>query len=472
MELMLDSDTTTGRSGKIYFRQHKPRIHPEPVLGPDTFADGAGTSIYGTVLRDGGRLRMWYQAWPKNWNGENAEFVGYAESDDGIVWRKPKLGLVDCNGLDNNLVGLSGHPPTVFIDPDAPPSHRYRATMWSDARSKTCVAQKLKGQGYYTAHSADGLQWTYDQDTPRWHGADVITSMYHPDQRRGLVALKYMPFANGIPRRSIWTADVKDGVWSDAHSALLPDEFDDIAAVNKGYVSADYYGMGMMAAGSSTVGFLWQFRHSLPRTQGNGCGVFGVTDVSLVYQMAPGDRWLHAPGRADFISHLDTPWAQGGIYTASCPVEVGDEQRLYFCAATESHGWYLNDQWQINEMLKKSLIERGLARIGFASWTRDRLFSLEADPEGIITLWRDAPAMPSELVLNARIKTGGSIRAEIEDVPGYELNAAEPLTGDHLQIRVAWKQGSRLPVASGKALKIKLFLERAEVFAYGIKPLL
>lgn len=470
MELMLDSALNISRVGKLYLRQHKPRIHPEPVLVPDSFVDGAGTSMYGTVLRDGGCLRMWYQAWPKDWNGSNTDLVGYAESDDGIEWRKPRLGLVEYHGKDNNLVDLSGHPPTIFIDPEAPLSHRYRATMCTGGSTHQGASRGLKVNGYYTAHSADGLHWTYDQDTPRWPHADVITSIYHPGQRRGIAAMKSTPFVNGIPRRSVWTADLIKGVWSDAHAALLPDEFDDIGAVARGYVSGDYYGMGLMPAGTGTVGFLWQFRHSLPRTQGDGTGVFGATDVSLVYQVAPGDRWLHMPGRPDFISHLDPPWAHGGIYTASCPVDVGDEQRLYFCSATESHGWYVNDQWQINDTLKQDLIDRGMARIGFASWPNSRLFSLDADPEGIVSLGRQPPMHPARLILNAKVRPGGSIRAEIPDAPGYELNATVPITGDHLAIPVAWRQGTRLPAGTGAASRINLHLDRAELFAYEFRP--
>lgn len=51
--LLFESRTEiTGRTGKVRFFQRQPTIHPEPVLGPDSFVDGAGTMYYGTVLRD------------------------------------------------------------------------------------------------------------------------------------------------------------------------------------------------------------------------------------------------------------------------------------------------------------------------------------------------------------------------------------------------------------------------------------
>ncbi len=40
-------------------------------------------------------------------------------------------------------------------------------------------------------------------------------------------------------RRSIHTAQFQDGQYSDAVSALYPDEFDDICAVTRGYASCD-----------------------------------------------------------------------------------------------------------------------------------------------------------------------------------------------------------------------------------------
>ena len=70
--------------------------------------------------------------------------VAYAESQDGRAWRKPRLGLLDfpCCGpnsslsRENNLVGwgvagsnttLGVCPPSVMVDPNAPPSERYKA---------------------------------------------------------------------------------------------------------------------------------------------------------------------------------------------------------------------------------------------------------------------------------------------------------------------------------------------------------
>ncbi len=467
MELLFESRTNLTSSGKLNFFQRQPEIHPDPVLTPDCFVDDAGASLYGTILQDGGVYRMWYQAWPRDWDGKNCELVGYAESDNGIDWRKPELGLVDYagDGADNNLVDMRAHSPSLFIDPEAPPSHRYRATMCTDARSDEAPAG-LQGRGYFTAHSADGLKWEYDQATPQWNHADVITSIYHPGRERGIVALKQTPFFNGIPRRSIWQAQFRDGQWSEAHAALVPDEYDDITAGARGFVSGDYYGMGMMPAGNGTVGFIWQFRHNMPRTTGIGTGVFGVVDVSLAYQAEHGDRWIHLPGRPDFIAHDDPAFGGGCIYTASRPIEVGDEQWLYFSAFPRTHGWYSNEEWEIDEELKQTLIDEGMYRIGVARWPKWRLFGFHSDPRGTLDINLGRLSEPAELHLNYRCESGGSIRAELLNHDQHNLEQAVALTGDELHAPVAWTGGSGLPVNPGADSTVRLHLDRAEVYAY------
>jgi hypothetical protein len=458
-------------TGKLHFIQMQPTFHPSPVLEPDpgSLVDGGGVSCFGTVLRDGGKYRMWYQAWPKDWDGRNSQLVGYAESDDGIEWQRAPLGMVEYGNQPNNLCNLGLHSPAVFIDPQADASHRYRATGVAHAGS-VAAGQVVTQRAYYTAHSADGLHWTLDSSTPRWLSSDVITSIYHPQQGRGIAALKYTPRYLNIPRRSIWTADLRDGVWGDEHSALVPDEFDDVCAMSRGFASGDYYGMGMMAAGSGTVGFIWQFRHTLPRTLGRQVGVFGKMDVSLAYQEGAGDRWLHLPGRQDFMSYRTFEWSRGGIYTASGTVDVDDEQRLYLCGALESHGWYLDDQWQINDKWKQELIDNGLDRIGYAHWPKDRLFGFRSDPEGTLTLNLGVMATPCELFLNYRTETGGSVRVELPDHSGHELAHAVPLTGDGVAGKVAWTQGTRMSPQPDKPLVIHLHLEKAEIYAYEVRP--
>src|SRR6266513_966370 len=51
-----------------------------PVLWPSDTWEPPKAIVYGSVLRDEGKFKMWYLSGPG---------VGYAASDDGIRWNKP-----------------------------------------------------------------------------------------------------------------------------------------------------------------------------------------------------------------------------------------------------------------------------------------------------------------------------------------------------------------------------------------------
>jgi len=232
-----------------------------------------------------------------------------------------------------------------------------------------------------------------------------------------------------------------------------------------------------MPAGQGMVGFLWQFRHSnLPRPMA-GPAFFGSVDVTLAYQNRSGDCWMHVPGRPDFINHAEIPWAGGCVYTASYPVEVGDEQRLYFSASRRSHAWYCNPgDLSVNEENMQALSEEGNGRIGFASWPRWRLFGFRSDPRGTIPFYIRIDA-PCEFMLNYECEPGGSIRAElpaigaaVPTVEGRGLDDAVELTGDSLSSPLAWRNGTTIQPGQDGLRKIVFHLDRATIYAFEVVP--
>ncbi len=117
--------------------------HPEnPIirLGGPGAPDELRAQFGGSVYYWNGKFRLWYWAQPGG--------VAYAESDDGIHWVKPKLGLVKFRGrTDNNLVpmpcgAMFYHDPS---DPERPfkkpvakgnPNAGGRHSLWTWAYSK------------------------------------------------------------------------------------------------------------------------------------------------------------------------------------------------------------------------------------------------------------------------------------------------------------------------------------------------
>src|SRR6266849_1154389 len=126
-----------------------------PVFGP---GDPGSWDDYGisfpNVRYDRGKFMMEYSGHGIGgtagaWNH------GYAESQDGIHWSRPKLGLTESKGSrDNNLI------PWVpnFLDKKEPdPGRRYKGGL-VDEHWITDFSRRI-------AYSADAIHWTYGQET-------------------------------------------------------------------------------------------------------------------------------------------------------------------------------------------------------------------------------------------------------------------------------------------------------------------
>jgi len=485
MELMFESRIEVTRTGgRIDALQEKPEMLPEPVLSPNGESDGNRVQV-GTVLKDGGTYRMWYRAFPKSNDPKPRVMAAYAESEDGLEWQRRKLDMVKGVPFDNNYIDLG--VSTIFIDPDSPSSQRYRAVGYLRALRQVWAESGEDPQGafssFYTAHSPDGLHWEMDSPEPRWFSGDTVRCAYHENRRCGMVAMKFVRRVNGIHRRAIWTAELRDGVWGDAVCGLVPDAFDDTAAVARGFVSADYYEMGMMATGQGTVGFLNRFLHHLPLSQNPANhALYGQADISLVYQAHPGDAWLFPAGRPTFIGSGEQPWNTGWTGPSSTVVDISDSHVLYLTGATFDHGWTRNLDWSRNEERERLCDEAGYhSVIGLARWPKWRLFGLKGNAEGWIDLELGRIEQPSELVLNYRAGFAGSVRVQIYnrkirgdclDIKGRSAEEEViPLTGDSIGEVVQWKSGSMIEPQDGRCLAARITLGNAAVYAWELRPL-
>ena len=158
----------------LYLSMHQGRKHPQnPIVRREEGRpDGARAQYLGTVLRQQGKFRMWYVAADKesfrdfSENGVMSGWrVAYAESNDGIQWEKPNLGLVEYSGnRDNNLVLID--PPklsviaglSILYEPEDPdPSRRFKMMAAAPAEGSGTTAVPL--------YSGDGLRWRPARET-------------------------------------------------------------------------------------------------------------------------------------------------------------------------------------------------------------------------------------------------------------------------------------------------------------------
>ena len=169
------------------------------------FPDHGHAVLYGTVIKDGGKFRMWYLGMMENGLDKSGQAPGwwrpmcYAESGDGVNWTKPSLGLVDIGGNKrNNACLIEGEPYSltrvddylsVLYEPADPnPARRYKAVFiahvpYADIRGGMSKIGKKEERVCATicAVSADGLRWKVVGDRPANAGGErfEVSSLYH-----------------------------------------------------------------------------------------------------------------------------------------------------------------------------------------------------------------------------------------------------------------------------------------------------
>jgi hypothetical protein len=144
------------KDGRIFLRGGPEGSHDEVVL------------YYGTVIRIGDTLHMWYIGnYGPLQNTVNYERVHccicYATSKDGFEWTKPELNLVEFNGSKKNNICEISEPTlwstcAIIHEPEEPdPARRFKMAYEAviDGRMRFCVA-----------FSADGLRWKPYEKNP------------------------------------------------------------------------------------------------------------------------------------------------------------------------------------------------------------------------------------------------------------------------------------------------------------------
>src|SRR6478736_632337 len=79
---------------RVRLKLHPPRKTGEQLVVSEHPWENATLNWF-SVLQDGNKYRMWYECYDVvGWPTTDDTSFCYAESDDGIRWTKPKLGLV------------------------------------------------------------------------------------------------------------------------------------------------------------------------------------------------------------------------------------------------------------------------------------------------------------------------------------------------------------------------------------------
>jgi hypothetical protein len=461
--LFLD-DAAIASATNVTRTVHPARKSPaNPVLWPQEPWEGTVALVYGSVLLDDGRYRMWYH---------NGQGVGYAESRDGLEWTRPRLGFFAVDGHDTNSLIRRGAEPGepnflpyyyelfgVHRDPGADPARRYVMGYLSIHRDYDGPRQDPfhRGQrrGLGVAFSPDGLHWTPGESWATEAICDGGTHwMLDPKTSRYVLYGRTKFVSPEV--EAAWAGNdwVKKYFWGRSVARVESPNFLDWDYVDpatapvvmtvdvKDAPGDEIYSMQVFPYEGVYIGLVQVFHN-----QADACHL----DIQLAVSH-DGVQFTRVGDRAPFIPCGGIgAWDRFNTSVANNPpIEVGDELRFYFSGRTYRHSPYSGPDKG----------ESG-AGIGFATIRKDRFVSLDASYDGGEIVTKPLALERDDLHLNA-ISDFGEIVVEATQ-NGEVVATSNPIRADGLDVLVEWEQGS-IDHAVGPVI-LKLTLKNARLFA-------
>jgi hypothetical protein len=373
-------DVAIPHTQNLTLELHQPtRFESNPVLrrGAPGTVDANGVQFYGSILRDGGKYRMWYVAFDdagKNAIASERWRAAYAESNDGVAWSKPELGLVNFQGSSkNNLLDVSGAWGFVNLkvikddsDPDA--SRRYKMATHIYFRHNTRLGTLLPFV------SPDGLRWKPVKNVRpikgELHKNDLLLPGFHLEPACGLyqwqgqyflTAQNAMPHTQHFQGRVVRlhrSADFENWSSTSTLAFVRTPQTQYLGAGRSREGEQNHEGIAVWNRGNVLLGVYGRW-HGAPEWK-------GVTvDLGLVLSndghkfREPKHEWtLLERGR-------DGEWDQGGLLQGQGFENIGDKTFLYYGA------------WN-PRVTGGPEVPRG--GVGIATWPRDRIGHLRFDP--------------------------------------------------------------------------------------------
>lgn len=401
-------------SQNLRLEMRPPVKHPaNPVVrrGPPGTPDAMGVQFYGSVIREGGKFRMWYVAFDDDTANKVASArwrAAYAESDDGLAWMKPKVGLVEFGGnKDNNLI-LTDPGPLGFVnlkvlaDPDDPdPQRRYKISTHVYFRHNT----RLGSLAPFA--SADGLRWKLLVDARPQNAElpkeDLVLPAVHFEPCGGLYqwdGMYYICGQNAMNATRPYHGRV-------VRMYRSPDFINWSQTSSIGFVRDAQH--TLLGAGRSLEGeqnhegiSVWNRRNVLLGITGRWHGAKEWKDITIdlgfvvsndaINFREPAHEWTFL-GRGE-----DGAWDQGGLLQGQGFENIGDKTFIYYGAWDPRH-------W-------KEAPPRG--GVGIATLPRDRFGDLVVEEAGKGPGNYQLPVVTSEFITAAiPVKTGVAHRFNV-----------------------------------------------------------
>ena len=485
LELFIDKWLVENIRGEVDYRLHHPVPQTDGIVQSESWEGGhAG---YSTVIEDNGRYRFYYNLFLEagtvdksdgsHMDSEGRILAAYAESEDGLSWRKPSIGIHEHQGSTANNVlfsgfgpkekGIHGFSPFKDTNPGASEENRYMAVG----------AQKraFAGGSLHAMHSSDGLRWSLIQEDPiLTAGSFDSQNLAFWDSIRGEYRCYFRDFDKGIEtvfdpgHRIIKTSTSRDFIhWQEPTELTFADSPPEQLYTNQiqPYYRAPHIFIGFPTryverGWSDLIETFTEAERRRKRSFGEGGHErYGASITDCLFMTSRDgshfNRWgeayirpgIQATGR---WMYGDNYKCWGMIETASALPSAPAELSFF---ATES-------------------IDRGETPWIYRRYTTriDGFVSLNATHRGGEVLTRGIRFNGNTLVINFATSAAGWIKTEVQELDGtpvrdFQLEDCLESVGDELERVVRWKGGSSVGLLRNRPVRLRFVMKDADLYS-------
>ncbi len=440
-----------------------------PILSSTYPYEASMIFSFGTVLREPGTGL--FRAWLPIFDDVMIQSKGkvpmckrghYYESDDGIEWRRPELGLFEHDGSKANNIFVVSYTDNLYVMRLPLRMHdrgKYamlycHVAVGEDARN----AERGHGTHNFIAFSDDGIHFTDAPENPIWSGRTDGGNSFAYNAERDVFMMYRRATINAGEIRRIAYSESKDLItWTQPINVIRREENDPL------YL----YSMHVQPYHGVYLGQLHRLHSSTDlKTRELGNGMDDRMDTELAWSR-DGVKWDRHPLKAAFIpvgvTHYEScDW--GMVRGMGNMIEMDDHIRVYYGASSHSHAG-----WRSPGTPRISTICMGTLR-------RDGFVSIDAGDDGGYMITRPLRYPGGNLRINARTGKEGFIRVAVREASGvrdgqwpkqWRWDQCVPFTGDSLDHEMAWGHGQSLGAFPGDgALRLHFWMENAELYSF------
>jgi len=441
--------------------------HPaNPVLraGPPGAPDATHALIYGSVLEIERRFRCWYLGmFEPTWDHRTTGWwrpMCYAESDDGVHWRKPELGLVEFEGSRANnicLIEPEDSPLSrvndflsVMHDPvDPDPARRFKAAFiahvpWEEARGgvRDVGMHESRVCAMVCATSPDGLRWRVVGDRPMVNEKFEVSGLYRFGEFYHAAGQQITPWCWLPDGRSCGramtvyrSADFKRWSSPKALGFARPGQLAEPPVPGQ----QTHMGAGIWPRGNVLVGLYGMWQDGPAERPAGASGLWGTrVDLGLIVS-DNGVTWREpAPGHAVIARGEEGDWDGIALTQGHAFANVGEQ----------TYVWYAH--WDCEWVGRPQ-------EIGLATLRRDGFGALVTRHAGhaghVVSCLVQPGASRARVFANVEgVSEDGPVRVELLDardrpLAGYSGEQAAIVSASGVRVPAVWPAGDLAPAS-------------------------